>query len=345
MPTYLRPSALALALLAAACGSEKKKQADSSGSAKAAGASAAAPASAAPSASASAAAPPASAGSVAAKPAPAPESFGPEITTVAVEAVNASGAYKSNQAVNAVDGKPNSWSAEWTKGLFLEVGLWPGTQVDGIEMAGQRTTKNDKGKEHWVADAVIKRAHVTWDGGEGDLVFSREKDRGVRKKLPIGQKTRFIRIEIAEIEKGEDSSDVDIDELGIFGKAPTPPAADPKAFTGLCTTPDQMLRFKAGALFGGSPVKKIIPGAPPPEASIPITFLPTTARVDDGEWHRLGIKYDEVTDYDFALGKMAVQDRALLKGQADQFRITEGGAAFETRSGPNGTPVAGKCKK
>jgi hypothetical protein len=193
----------------------------SANSAKPAATSATPGASASPKASSSAAAsaqPSVASASAASRPAPpSPESFGPNVTKEVVEAVNASNAYDTNTPAFAIDGKPaTAWSAP-PAGAWLEVGLFPGTKVDGIELGGQRVGKNSTGDERWDVNGVMKKIQVTWDGGEGLLTFDRATDKGVRKKLGIGAMTRKIRITVLEVDKGSKSEDVDIDELAIFG--------------------------------------------------------------------------------------------------------------------------------
>lgn len=278
-------------------------------------------ASGAPAASASAAAP------------PKPESFGPNVTKEVIEAVNASDAYDTNVPAFAVDGKPaTSWSAR-PSGAWFEVGLLPGTRVDGIELAGQRTGKNSKGDERWDVNGVMKKISVEWDGGKAELSFDRATDKGVRKKLGIGAVTRKLRISVLEVDKGSQSDDVDIDELAIFGTKGATKAPDKEGLTSLCKADAVAVRFKDGAVYGG----EWMPEKETPERAIRWDFTPTSVRVDDGEWHTLGLKYVDNASVDDSGARVPADVKAL--GRIFRFRLD--GQSFEAEIG--GKPAAGKC--
>jgi hypothetical protein len=264
---------------------------------------------------------------------PTPESFGPNVTKDVIEAVNASDAYDTNTPAFAVDGKPTtSWSARPT-GAWFEVGLLPGTRVDGIELGGQRTGKNSKGAERWDVNGVMKKVAVEWDGGKGELTFDRATDKGVRKKLGIGAVTRKLRISVLEVDKGTESDDVDIDELAIFGtKGPTK-APDKTGLTSLCKADAVAVRFKDGAVYGG----EWMPSKDTPERAIRWDFTPTSVRVDDGEWHTLGLKYVDNASVDESGTRVPGDVKAL--GRIFRFRLS--GETFESEI--EGKPASGKC--
>jgi hypothetical protein len=294
-------------------------------------ASSAAPAAPARSAATSAAAAPPPADESAAPKAspPAVTAFGPDITKSAVEAINASHGYEFNQPHYALDGKSTtSWSAPGDSKPWLEVTLLPGTKVDGIELSGQRTGKSGA-LERWTANAVMKRVRVVWDGGEGELTFARATDKGVRKKLPIGAATRKLRLEVLEADLGEKSNDIDIDELGIFGAAPESKPRDPKGLNGLCRAARVIVRFDGGTVVGGDWTDEDNP-------EWRWTFFPISMRVDDGEWHTLGVRYAE--DAERLEDGQKVLKTANV-GKLFRFRVSPEGFEVE-RDGIKGT---GKC--
>ncbi len=259
---------------------------------------------------------------------PAPTAFGPDISKAAVEAVNANTAYDTNQPQYALDGKPvTAWSAPADSRPWLEISLLPGTKVDGIEIAGQRA--DTKTKNYWTRDSVIKRARIVWDGGEGEVTFARAIDKGVKKRLPIGAVTRRVRIEIVETERGEQSNDIDIDEIGIFGAGPASSPPDPKGLTGLCRAGRTAVRFNRGTVVGGE-------WTDGPDAAWRWTFFPITVRVDDNEWHTLGVRYAEDTEM-LDDGSKNVKSRNA--GKLFRFRATADG--FEADQ--NGEQGTGKC--
>lgn len=266
-------------------------------------------------------------------------SFGPDISKTAVEAINASAAFESNQPQHALDGKPTtSWSAPSTEKPWLEISLLPGTKVDGIELGGQRTDKTGT-EERWNANGVIKRARVVWDGGQGELAFARATDKGVRKRLGIGQVTRRVRIEVLEVEPGTKSADIDVDELGIFGAAPEIKPADPKGLTDLCKAGRLAVRFKDGAVYGGEWTVKPADGdLAAKENPWRWTFWEIKPRVDDGEWHTLGVRYVEEKE-EGPDGEKVVK----TKNAGKIFRFRVGPDGFEADE--DGVKAKGKCEK
>ncbi|MBI4951948.1 MAG: discoidin domain-containing protein [Myxococcales bacterium] len=281
---------------------------------------------------------PATTASASARQAPPPTAadFGPDVSRTAVEAVNASAAYDHNQPQFALDGKSDTaWAAPGEAKPWIELSLLPGTRVDGIELAGQRDAT--KTKDYWAADSVIKRARVVWDGGEGEITFARASDKGVRKKLPIGAVTRRVRLEILEIERGEKSSDIDIAEIGIFGVAPATSPADPKGLSGLCRAGQLRVRFREGTVYGGEWVDA--PGGIEPVDGPPLwrwMLLPIPVRVDDGEWHTLGVRYAEESEM-LDDGTKAVTARSVGK----LLRFRAGPDGFEADQ--DGKKASGKC--
>ena len=267
------------------------------------------------------------------------KTFGPDIAKTAVEAINASAAFEFNQPQHALDGKPTtSWSAPSSGKPWLEVSLLPGTKVDGIELGGQRTDKTGT-DERWDANGVLKRVRVVWDGGEGELTFARATDKGVRKRLGIGAVTRRVRIEVLEAEPGTKSSDIDVDELGIFGTAPAASPADPKGQGGLCKADRLAVRFKDGAVYGGEWTAK------PADDDLAAkdnpwrwTFHEIKPRVDDGEWHTLGVRYVEEKE-EGPDGEKVVK----TKNAGKIFRFRVGPDGFEVDQ--DGVKATGKCEK
>ena len=269
---------------------------------------------------------------------PAVGAFGPDISRTAVEGVNASAAYEHNQPHYALDGKPDTaWSAPGEAKPWLEISLLPGTRVDGIELAGQREAT--KAKDYWTGDSVIKRARVVWDGGEAEVGFARATDKGLRKKVAIGAVTRRVRLEILEIERGDKSADVDIDELGLFGTAPATAAPDAQGLTGLCRAGHLRVRFKGGAVVGGEWVDP--PGGVEPLDGTPLfrwLFFPIAVRADDGEWHTLGVRYAEESEM-LDDGTKSVTARSVGK----LLRFRAGSDGFEADQ--DGVKASGKCEK
>jgi serine/threonine protein kinase len=210
-------------------------------------------------------------------------SVGPDITVRAVEAVNASTAYVSNEPALAIDGNPaTSWSGGGGR-PWLELGLRPGTTVDAIELAGGRTDKAFGVVDRWREAGIIARAKITWDAGEGEVTFDRATDRGVRKRVMVGAATRMLRIQVVEVAVGPRGGDADIDELKIFGTTSDPAPPDPSALTARCRSSHTQITFEQGRLSGGSwqlPGQKVHP------------FLPGKWRMDDGEWHAVWIRYE-----------------------------------------------------
>ncbi len=321
-------------VLASACNSPSGG--DSSATAAASGkpdSSAPKPSASASGSSAAAAAPAGSSAAPAAAP-PKPESFGPNVTKEVVEAVMASDAYDTNLPAYALDGKPTtSWSSK-PDGAWLEVGLYPGAKVDGIELAGQRTGKTAGGDERWDANGVLKKIKVEWDGGSAELGFDRATDKGVRKRLGIGAPTRKIRITVLESDKGSKSGDIDIDELSIFGTAGATKAPDKTGLTSLCKADAVAVRFKDGALFGG----EFMPPVDSPLRAVKWDFPGTSVRVDDGEWHLLGLKYNDNASVNDLNGEKIPADVKAL-GKIFRFRVS--GETFEAEI--EGKPVPGKC--
>ncbi len=267
---------------------------------------------------------------VAPKPAPKPAStvFGPDIRKTAIEGVNGNTGYLTNQPQHAIDGNlATAWAASAATHPWLEVAFLPGTTVDGIEMAGQRG--DSAVKNYWTGDSVITRARILWDGGEGELEFNASKDKGVKKKLAIGAITRRVRIEVLSTHPGSQSDDINIDELRIFGTAPTSPAPDPKGLTGVCRAGRAALRFNRGAFVGGEWVDG-------PESSWLWTFSPISARVDDNDWHTLGIRYLENATIH---GDGTVTIHSRNTGKFIRFRASAEG--FETDE--EGAKNSGKC--
>lgn len=330
-------SSLSLVSLLVACGPAEKSGGSGSSAPAASGAGSAKPAaSGAPAASAS----PAASGAASAAPAasaaaspPKPEDFGPDITKDAVEAINANFAYDTNQPLAAIDGKiATAWSAPPT-GAWLEVGLYPGTRVDGIEIDGARADKNANGEERWDIGGVIKKVKVEWDGGSAELTFDRAKDKGVRKKLPIGVNARKLRLSFLEVDKGSKSGDVDVDELKIFGATSGLKAPDKAGLTSLCKAEAVAVRFKDGAVYGG----EWTPPKDTPERGIHWDFANTKSRVDDGEWHSLGLKYVDNASVGTDGTKLTADVRAVGK----VFRFKVQGETFEGEI--DGAKVPGKC--
>ena len=331
---YQRLSGWVVSALIVACG---PSGGGSSGSSAASGApasaaaksSSSAAASAAPKASASAAA---SAATTAAP--PKPEAFGPDVTKEVVEAVNASNGFDSNQPGFAVDGKPaTSWSSP-PEGAWIEFALYPGTRVDGIELAGQRTGKTSNGEERWEINGVMKQLKVEWDGGQAELGFDRATDKGVRKKLPIGATTRKLRISVVAFDKGSKSGDIDIDELAIFGAAGSLKAPDKTGLTSLCKADSVAVRFKDGAVYGG----EWLPPRDSGERAIHWDFTPTKSRVDDGEWHTLGLKYAEDSTV-LPDGTKAYASETKAVRKIARYRVA--GDTFEGEL--DGQKLTGKC--
>jgi hypothetical protein len=58
--------------------------------------------------------------------------------------------------------------------------------------------------------------HVTWDGGSADVQFDRAADRGVKKKVPIGAVTTFVRFTAAAVDRGK-YADLCLDDAIVFG--------------------------------------------------------------------------------------------------------------------------------
>lgn len=330
-------SSLSLLCLLLGCGPSEQAGGSGSSAPAASGAGSAKPAA---NASAAASAKPATSSAVSATPsatsavaAPKPEDFGPDVTKDAVEAINASFAYDTNQPNAAIDGKiATAWSAP-PSGAWLEVGLYPGTRVDGIELDGARADKNSNGEERWDTGGVIKKVKVEWDGGSAELTFDRAKDKGVRKKLPIGATTRKLRLSILEVDKGSKSDDIDVDELKIFGATTGLKAPEKAGLTSLCKADAVAVRFKDGAVYGGewSPAKDA------PEKAIHWDFAMTKSRVDDGEWHTLGLKYVDNTSVGDDGAKVPPDQRAV--GKIFRFRVQ--GETFEGEM--NGAKSTGKC--
>jgi hypothetical protein len=309
--------------------------ASSSAAASGAPASSAAKSTSSAASSASAAA----AGSAAASAAPAaappkPEAFGPNVTKEVVESVNASNGFDTNQPAFSIDGKPaTSWSSP-PEGAWIEYALYPGTRVDGIELAGQRTGKTSNGEERWDINGVIKQLKVEWDGGQGELSFDRASDKGVRKKLPIGATTRKLRLSVVAFDKGAKSADIDIDELNIFGAAGSLKAPDKTGLTSLCKAESVAVRFKDGAVYGG----EWLPPRDSAERAIHWDFTPTKSRVDDGEWHTLGLKYVEDSTV-LPDGTKAYASDLKAVGKIARYRVA--GDTFEGEL--DGKKFAGKC--
>lgn len=236
-----------------------------------------------PAASATGAAKPAA--SAASAPAAAPAGPAEDITLKAVEGVNASTAFKTNTPAMAADGKTSTaWSARGSN-VWVELGLRPGTFVSEIELAGQRADKYGT-LERWDASAVISHAVVTWDGGQGEVRFDRAKDKGVRRRVAVGKQTGWVRVFVKEISEGTQQNsriDVDIDEIKVLGSTTEPPARDASAFSGKCKAGFVSLGLSAGTVTGGSLQESAVDS--------PYVFFPIPARVDDGQWHNLGIRY------------------------------------------------------
>jgi F5/8 type C domain-containing protein len=296
----------------------------------------------APAATSSATASAMASASAAPKASAAPATFGPDIAKVAIEAVNASTGYDRNQPQYALDGKMDTaWAAPGAGKPWLEIALLPGTKVDGIELAGQREAT--KTKDYWTKDAVIKRAVVKWDGGEAEVTFARATDKGQKKKVPIGVVTRHVRIEILETEPGEQSGDIDVDEIGIFGTAPTTNEPDAKGVTSLCRVhfsgpfgPAMSVRFSKGGVVGGEWTDSVDQNAQDVEPWR-WTFFPIPVRVDDGEWHTLGVRYAEDSE---TLDDGTKNVKTRNAGKLLRFKVS--GSTFE--GDQDGTKASGKCE-
>lgn len=179
--------------------------------------------SAAPSASASAATAPS------AKPAQAPSI---DVTLTCIASAQASSEQKSHPAMHAFDeDTQTAWndSAPDGTGQWVEARLRAGTFVDHVEVGAGWSTKTADGQDLWPLNSSYKTMHVTWEGGSADVQFNRATDRGVKKNVPIGAVTSFIRLTATAVDKGK-SADLCLDDAIIIGSC----ASDCESATNAC---------------------------------------------------------------------------------------------------------------
>jgi hypothetical protein len=164
---------------------------------------------AAASASASAAA--------AAKPAPPPSG---DVTLTCFVSAQASTEQKSHPAAHAFDEDvQTAWndSAPDGTGQWVETRLRPGTFVDHVDVGGGWSASTSDGKtDLWPLNSSYKTMHVTWEGGAADVQFNRATDRGVKKSVPIGTVTTFVRFTATAVDRGK-YADLCLDDAIVFG--------------------------------------------------------------------------------------------------------------------------------
>jgi serine/threonine protein kinase len=155
--------------------------------------------------------------------APAPQAPIADVTRLCRTGARASSEAPEHPAAHAFDGVP---STAWTEGAegpgageWVEAELRPGTFVSRVEVSGGWAMKTGAGVDLWSHNSTFRRMRVSWDGGEKEITFDRQTDRGKRKRVEIGATTQRIRITALEVDRGR-FSDLCLDEVAIFGRCP-----------------------------------------------------------------------------------------------------------------------------
>ena len=171
--------------------------------------------------SSNAAAPSASAAMAIPRPAASVQRRVTDVTTLCVEAAQASSEQSDHPAGHAFDGKRSTaWNNDAPNGKneWVEARLKTGTYVERVEV-GAGWSAVASGTDLWVVNSSFRLMRVTWEGGSADVRFLRATAKGVRKTVPIGAKTSFVRFTAIEVDRGG-SKDLCLDEATVFGWCP-----------------------------------------------------------------------------------------------------------------------------
>ncbi|MFO0590507.1 MAG: hypothetical protein U0441_23395 [Polyangiaceae bacterium] len=128
-------------------------------------------------------------------------------------------------------------STAWCQLAGNRVGQWIEADIDsaGVELAyvevgggwpydsaKAKQIRRDKGQSEvgdmWRLGNIITHMRISWDDGAGELTFSRERDRGNRKRLPIPSHTKKIHLTVLKTDVSHDgASTVCLDEIRLYG--------------------------------------------------------------------------------------------------------------------------------
>ncbi|MEZ4220499.1 MAG: protein kinase [Polyangiaceae bacterium] len=178
-----------------------------------------------PSASASPSAPPRSASASSSEPSTAAPAPVRDVTRTCTSEFRASSEKPTHPVAHAFDGIP---ATAWTEaaagdgaGQWIEAELQPGTFVEAVEVRGGWAMTTASGLDLWRHNSTFRRMRVSWDGGEAEVAFDHERDRGKSKRVQVGAMTRSVRITALEVDRGR-FLDLCLDEVKLIGHCASP---------------------------------------------------------------------------------------------------------------------------
>ena len=159
---------------------------------------------------------------------PPPNAFLPhvatDITRLCMQKASASSHSEDHPPSLAFDGSnQTAWSESDPgdgTGQWIEAHLKPGTWVAEVHVRGGWASRvKSHSLDLWKHNNSFRAMRVSWQGGEQNVHFDRNKDRDVSKRVWVGAHTPQLRFTATEVDRGR-FDDLCLDEIVIRGYCP-----------------------------------------------------------------------------------------------------------------------------